>query len=97
MNNLGLDTWLKKLNEETDDKSSGITKAKSGLASEKDYEQLPGAFKTMWRQYENAGGHKYESVWEFLDDVVGFLSSKGFTGRHIAEWDKKADREVGEE
>ena len=94
MKSTKLDQWLQKLDEESD--QSGITKAKADLGSEKDYKRMPASLKQLWREYENAGGHKYESVWEFMDDVVGFLNDKGFDGRQIAAWDKKADREVGE-
>lgn len=93
-----LNEWLNKLNEEDDNAQvSGITKQKTGLAASADFEKMPSGLKKMWREYEQAGGHDYNTVWEFLDDVVGFLRGKKFTGRHIAEWDKKVEKDIAEE
>lgn len=93
-----LNRFLSKLNEEGDqEKVAGINKQKSGLSSTGDFDKMPSSLKTMWREYERAGGHDYDSVWDFLDDVVGFLKSKKFTGRHVAEWDRKAEKDITEE
>ncbi len=92
MKNTKLDQWLQKLDEESD--QVGITKTKTDLGSEKDYKRIPAGLKKMWREYENAGGDKYESIWEFMKDVVGFLNDKGFSGREIAAWDKKIDKKA---
>lgn len=95
-----LNQWLNKLDEETNNNGeqvTGITKQKTGLAASADFDKMPTNLKRMWREYEQAGGHDYDNVWDFIDDVVGFLRAKKFTGRHVAEWDKKVEKDIAEE
>lgn len=92
-----LNKFLNQLNEKSEESVSGITKQKAGLAASADFDKMPTNLKRMWREYEQAGGHDYDNVWDFIDDIVGFLRSKKFTGRHVAEWDKRIEKDIAEE
>lgn len=91
-----LNQLLNKLNEEGEPVKtgdvSGVTKQKTGLGTSADFDKMPANLKKMWREYEQAGGDEYDNVWEFLEDVVAFLTSKKYTGRTIATWDKKIEK-----
>lgn len=97
-----LSDFLNQLNEQNDDTEekgsvSGINREKAGLSATADFDKMPTNLKKMWREYEQGGGHDYDNVWDFIDDVVGFLRAKKFTGRHIAQWDKKVEKDIAEE
>jgi hypothetical protein len=59
-----------------------------GITRSEDWEKIPPGMKQIFKQYKDAGG-ECDNIFEFMSDIAGFLDFKGFTGRHIADWDKK--------
>ena len=83
---------LKKLNEED---VASVTKQTMGITRSEDWEKVPEGMKRLFKGYKDAGG-ECDNIWDFMGDITGFLGSKNFSGRHIAEWDKKQGPESKE-
>lgn len=88
-----LNKMLDRLNEE---EVAGVTKQSMGLTRSEDWEKVPVGMKKLFKSYKVAGG-ECDNIFDFMEDIAGFLSSKNFTGRHIADWDKKQGSEESSE
>lgn len=86
-----LNSFLNQLNERSEEEVAGVTRSSAGVKSQEDWEKIPTSVKEMFRDYKRAGGH--DDFPEFLDDLIQFIKSKNYTGRHIAKLDMKEDPE----